>query len=279
MKAKEKRRLRWRKIPQSELSLSRINLITLFAPSNDPSLTVLCRISAEPIQQLIARERERSQKKITMTMAVMKLVAMAVERHPEFNSLVFGGSIYQLEDIAITVPHLLPGENRELTNLIIQNPQSKSLDQIYDDCEALMRSERTEDAAHSRLKARLLPAVFIKTKLYRLIGEKRCFRILYERGLATNLAVTNASDRGSMRFLVTKSTVHILRVFTRFYLHGVEEVPVVEDGSIVAKKLLPLSIAFDHRLIDGVHLNAFVKTLEELAATGLNTDNGQPDGS
>ena len=90
--------------------------------------------------------------------------------------------------------------------------------------------------------------------------------------MSTNLVLTNASHRGAGRFVITKSAAQILRVFTRFYLHGVDLRPVVEGDRIEARKVIPLSIALDHRLIDGIHLNEFLKTVEELATIGLDAD-------
>jgi pyruvate/2-oxoglutarate dehydrogenase complex dihydrolipoamide acyltransferase (E2) component len=111
--------------------------------------------------------------------------------------------------------------------------------------------------------------LLLRLGLHRLIPETTAFRTLYTRGLTTNLVLTNASHRGAARFVITKNATQVLRAFTRFYLHGVEDRAVVVGERIVARKVLPISIALDHRLIDGIHLNEFIKTLEEIAAAGL----------
>jgi pyruvate dehydrogenase E2 component (dihydrolipoamide acetyltransferase) len=46
-------------------------------------------------------------------------------------------------------------------------------------------------------------------------------------------------------------------------LGSIEQRPVVEDGEVVAKHTLPLSLAIDHRVIDGAEAAQFVNTVKE----------------
>lgn len=46
----------------------------------------------------------------------------------------------------------------------------------------------------------------------------------------------------------------------------IEEKPVVRDGAIVARMMLPLALSFDHRLIDGAAAAAFLNRLKTLLA-------------
>ena len=260
--------LRWRRLPKSELSLSRRNLIALFDPSPDPFINVQCFLPAERLLETIAAARERTGKRITLTLAMVKLLATAIDLHPRFNRLVLGGDVYQLQNLSFTLPVLIPGTSNELANLILRDPHTRSLEALHDEL------QRGREAGHTvSLRARertsWLATWIIRSRLYRAIGEKRTYQFLHARGLASNLVLTNASDRGLGRMTVTKSGIHFLRFFTRFYLHGAQDRAVVEDGAVVARKVIPLTIAFDHRVIDGAHLNGFLETLEELAAGGL----------
>ena len=262
MKNKE---LRWRKIEKSALSVSRLNIITLFDPSPDPFLTAQFTLPAKAILEYVASEKQKTGKAVTVTYAVMKMLSAAMLMHKEFNSVVLDRDVYELKDINVTVPFLIPGTDKELTNLIFENPQKMTLAQIEDKGRAMMKAQQSADAHASRLKKRFLPLLIIKTRLYKLIPEKILYRIVHERGLGSNIVLTNASHRGKARLFITKSATQIMRNFTRFYLHGVEERPVVKDGEIVAEKQLTISVAFDHRLIDGIHLNEFLETLEQLS--------------
>lgn len=52
--------------------------------------------------------------------------------------------------------------------------------------------------------------------------------------------------------------------------------PVVRDGTIVATNLLPLSLSFDHRAINGVTANAFLDTLGEMLGNPQLLEEPQP---
>ena len=43
----------------------------------------------------------------------------------------------------------------------------------------------------------------------------------------------------------------------------VQEKPVVRDGEIVIRKILPLTLSFDHRIADGADAARFVAALAE----------------
>ena len=44
---------------------------------------------------------------------------------------------------------------------------------------------------------------------------------------------------------------------------GIQNVPVVKNGSIVAGKIMNLSLSCDHRVIDGVAGAEFIKTVQK----------------
>jgi pyruvate dehydrogenase E2 component (dihydrolipoamide acetyltransferase) len=46
-------------------------------------------------------------------------------------------------------------------------------------------------------------------------------------------------------------------------LGALEQRPVVEDGEVVARHTLPLSLSIDHRVVDGADAAAFANTLIE----------------
>ena len=260
------KKLHMTRVPTSKLSPSRIRMIAIFDPSADPYLMAQTVLPAQPLLDWIAEERKRTDRGITTTIAMTKLLAGAIEHHPSFNSLVFGGKVYRLRDISITIPFLIPDTDDELMNIVIDNAHQKSTEAVFDEFKAAMEKQQEADASRARWHQTVGPLFLAKSGLLRWIGEKRAFRILYETGLGSNIVLTNASDRGKARMIITKNGLHILRTLTRFYLHGIQDTAVVEDGVVVPKKTVTLSIAFDHRMIDGIQLNRFLETLEQFAA-------------
>jgi pyruvate/2-oxoglutarate dehydrogenase complex dihydrolipoamide acyltransferase (E2) component len=48
---------------------------------------------------------------------------------------------------------------------------------------------------------------------------------------------------------------------------GVVDRPVVRDDQVVARPMLPLTLSFDHAVIDGAPATRFTETLRELVET------------
>lgn len=48
---------------------------------------------------------------------------------------------------------------------------------------------------------------------------------------------------------------------------GIVDRPAVRDGRIVARPMLPLTLSFDHAVIDGAPAARFVETLRDLTET------------
>ena len=50
-------------------------------------------------------------------------------------------------------------------------------------------------------------------------------------------------------------------------IHMIKDMPVVKDGQVVVGKVLPFSISFDHRVVDGAEAvkfgNALIKYLQD----------------
>ncbi|HEY8450498.1 MAG TPA: 2-oxo acid dehydrogenase subunit E2, partial [Bacillota bacterium] len=50
-------------------------------------------------------------------------------------------------------------------------------------------------------------------------------------------------------------------------IHRIRERPVVHNGAIVARQILPLALSFDHRVVDGAYaarfLNRVMRYLEQ----------------
>ena len=41
----------------------------------------------------------------------------------------------------------------------------------------------------------------------------------------------------------------------------IEEKPVVRDGKVVIRRILPVSLSFDHRVVDGAEAARFLQTV------------------
>lgn len=266
----DKRPLRMRKLTKNEIGIARQNQIYMFSLSADPFVTIVLHVDAQPLLDLIALRREKSGKPITMVHVFNKLLGMALTKHPEFNSIVLRRTIYEMETVTIANPFLLPGPEHALTMLLIEQPQTKSLEQLSDEFEQLKQTKQEEYEKFGQNRIGFLPKFLIRSGLYRFISEKMQFKIIYELGLTTNLVMSKANRQDTRNFLATKGATQVLRTFMRFFLHTPIDQHRIEDGRIVLNPVVPLTMMLDHRLIDGYHVNAFVRTINEIVADAEN---------
>ncbi|MDP8256540.1 MAG: 2-oxo acid dehydrogenase subunit E2 [Candidatus Alcyoniella australis] len=261
-----KRPLRLRKLSVDEIGIARQNQIVMFSTSPDPYVTIVVNVDAGPLRNLVNARRESSGRPITMVHAFNKLLAMCFVEHPEYNCVVLDRKMYELETITISNPFLLPGDERALTMLLMDDPQTKSLEQIFDEMELLKQLKRAEYDELGQMRVGLVPKLYLRSGLYRVISEKRQFKIVYERNLTTNLVLSKANNVDTNNFLATKGAMQILRTFSRFFLHSIMDQPQVVDGNLTVGQVIPLSMMLDHRLVDGAHVNAFVRSINRIAA-------------
>jgi pyruvate/2-oxoglutarate dehydrogenase complex dihydrolipoamide acyltransferase (E2) component len=265
-----KRSLRMRKLTRDEIGIARQNQIYMFSPSPDPYVTAVLNVDAQPLLDLIAARRESSGKPITMVHVFNKMLGMAFKEHPAFNSLVLDRRVFELENVTISNPFLLPGDERALTMLLVQDPQDKSLEEISDFFEAEKQVKREEYAKYGQTRIGIVPKLYVRSGLYKVISEKMQFKMVYERSLTTNLVLSKANNEATKNFFATKGATQILRAFQRFFQHAIVQQPHFENGQWIAKPVVPLTMVLDHRLVDGFHVNAFIATINQIAANAAN---------
>jgi pyruvate/2-oxoglutarate dehydrogenase complex dihydrolipoamide acyltransferase (E2) component len=266
----DKRPLRMRQLSKDEVGIARQNQVYMFSPSPDPYVTVILYVDAKPLLDLIAARREKTGKPITMVHVFNKLLGLAFTAHPEFNSVVLDRRIFELDNVTISNPYLLPGDERALTMLLLEDPQTKSLEQISDVFEQEKEIKRAEFAQFGQNRIGFVPKLYVRSGLFRIISEKIQFKTIYERSLTTNLVLSKANSEDTKNFVATKGGVQILRTFMRFFQHAIIEQAHFEDGRYMPKPVVPLTMVLDHRLIDGYHVNAFIRTINQIVADADN---------
>jgi pyruvate dehydrogenase E2 component (dihydrolipoamide acetyltransferase) len=156
----------------------------------------------------------------------VKLVAAAIQRHPSLNAQWHGDGIFHPDEINIAIA--IDTDNG-LVAPVIQNAPSMSVEQIAAKSQALI-----DDARNGRLTPEhLARGTFTVTNLGRL-------------GIDVFTPIIN---------LPQCAILGIGRVVRE---------PVVLDDKIVARDLVPLSLTFDHRVVDGAPAAKFLESLVQL---------------
>ncbi|MGB9791916.1 MAG: dihydrolipoamide acetyltransferase family protein [Thermacetogeniaceae bacterium] len=165
--------------------------------------------------------------KVSITDLLVKAVARALQIKPRMNVTLDGEEIKVLRDINIGVAVALPDG---LVVPVIRNADQKSLHQV---------SRELKDLAKRARRNKLQPD--------ELTGG--------------TFTITNLGAYGSVDWftpIINQPESAILGVGRTV------EKPVVVDGEIVVRPVMGLSLAFDHRVIDGAPAAEFLKVLIDL---------------
>lgn len=165
--------------------------------------------------------------KISVTDILVKAVAKALQAHPKINSTLNGDEIKVLQDINVGVAIAIPDG---LVVPVVKNASQKSLAEV---------SKEVKDFAKRARKNKLDP----------------------EEMTGGTFTITNLGGYGSVDYftpIINQPESAILGVGRTV------RQPVVRGEQIVIKPIMGLSLAFDHRVIDGAPAAEFLATLIKL---------------
>ncbi|WP_371362533.1 Dihydrolipoyllysine-residue acetyltransferase component of pyruvate dehydrogenase complex [Sporomusa rhizae] len=165
--------------------------------------------------------------KISVTDILVKAVAKALQAHPRINSTLIGEEIRVLQDINIGVAIAIPDG---LVVPVVKNAGQKSLAEV---------SKEVKDFAKRARKNKLDP----------------------EEMTGGTFTITNLGGYGSVDYftpIINQPESAILGVGRTV------RQPVVQGEQIVIKPIMGLSLAFDHRVIDGAPAAEFLAMLIKL---------------
>lgn len=266
MAAAYKKRLRIRKLSPAELGSGRRNMLSVLGVSNDPFVTLIYNIVIGPCLQLAKDITADTGIKISLTHVVNKLLALAIAENPVYNQVVLGGSIYQMEDINISNALLLPGPEQALSSIVLENSHIKSLPEISKEFNEKREIRIKEAQQDMRSLTEFIVRLFFKARLYRLLPEKMALTIGIQKGLSSNIFLSNHMYSRPAKFLVVKPMQPPMKVALKIHSCGMIKQPVVVADSVVIKEVMPLSVTTDHRILHGVHAHDFGECLERIAA-------------
>ncbi len=255
-----------RRLSAAELGGFRGDLLHLIARSPDPFASLLYMIDLGPCKKMIANICADTGCKISLTAALNKLFAHAIAENPVLNQVVLGRHIYQIEGVHISNAVLLTNADERITYVIIDNPHQKPLQIIQDEFARARRELEKSHAERSRNNAAAaIMRFFYRFELYRLLGEKRAFKMGFERGMISNIVLSNQYYGRPATFFVLKPIITSMKVALRIHAHGT--IPPILNGSQTCEHdIVPFNISIDHRVLHGIHAHRFGESLERIAA-------------
>lgn len=256
----------------------------------EANATKLCKILEEINRDLKGRER------ITVNTALLRIIVEGIKAcpemngHIEFNRKFVRGKVTTFENIDISMPVLLP--TGEMMTINMHSMESKNMSQIRDaisdsmrrlgnsDMNEVMFETSMNDTIKGLKKGKILQAI------NRLIGaktgkckvstlkhrEKRKYYSIPESERLTKDDISQGtitvSNLGSI-YKHWKGECTILEIIppqlVAIGVGAIQQKPICsENGKVVAAKVLPLTIAFDHRALDMGDMIPFFEKLDEI---------------
>jgi pyruvate dehydrogenase E2 component (dihydrolipoyllysine-residue acetyltransferase) len=201
-----------------------------YAWTTIPHVTQFDKADVTALEELRQRHKERVAKaggQLTITAMLVKIVATAVSKFPQFNASIDvdrGEVVYKkYVNIGVAVD-----TDRGLLVPVIRGADQKNINQIAIDVKQLAEKAREK-----------------KLTLDEMSGG--------------GISISNLGGIGGTYFtpIVNWPEVAILGVS-----RGTTE-PVWKDGSFVPREMLPLSLSYDHRVIDGADAMRFLRWVVE----------------
>ena len=169
---------------------------------------------------------EAEGKKISLNDLIIRATAAALRRHPACNAHWLGDAIRRFNRVHVGVAVAI---DDGLITPIIRDADSKGVAQIA-------------------------------TEIRELAGRARQKKLQPEEYTGATFSISNLGMFGIHEFtaVINPPEAGILAV------GGVEETPVVEDGQVVVRSRMKMTMSCDHRVIDGALGAAFLGTLKKM---------------
>jgi len=258
-------RLRMRRLSRKDIGPFRSEIMDVLARAPDPYASLNYQIDIELCRQRAKAIGSANKRHITLTPVLIKLIAHAIEENPRFNQIVLGGRLYQLEDIHVANLAYLP-DLEVVTNVILKNPQQKSLNDVQQELFSAIADAKAVFSTPPHPLVALVTRLGYRYCLYRIIGQRRAFKTVYERDLISNIIVSVHTYATPANFTMVKDVIAPLNLTPRFHASGPFKKPVLDNGVLVSREILDLHVSTDHRIISGMDSYHFGMSLEKIAA-------------
>lgn len=213
------------------------------------------------------KQKREAGTKITMVHLATAVLARAVAFDvPEMNCFIRRGAVVGRKRLDVMVPVAMGEEG--VTSVIIRDAHARTVTSIAEELGDKARRARAGNeskAAQNKYLLNRIPWPF-RRPVFRLLKW-----ITVDMGLEIKALGLSADSFGS--FVVSDIGSHGLatgmtalmpaaKVPAVIVLGKIEEKPVVRDGEIVVRTILPLTGTFDHRIVDGAQIGKLARGIK-----------------
>jgi len=264
-------------VSESEIPILNSYYLKASPTPSDPTIVWGTDVEVTGLRDFLRTVNDGNGLLVTGAHVLLKAVGQALVQHPRFNRRVLGRRLYEFRDVNI----LMPLQNRrtgEAEVVLLRRVDTLSLSEIarrvWEHHRSTSRRDRPHDfqvALRRRLPRRLVP--WLLRLLVRFTNRfHRPITRLNEQLVAAPVLVNDFSHQTApmrsykpSRFPTDSWTLTVT-------LGPGEDRPVVVDGRIRIRRVAPLFVRADHRLVDAHELGQFVETLRKFLADPLSLE-------
>lgn len=254
-------------LPVKKISAWRKIAIGTWPRSGDPTIYALIEIDARPLIKKM-HELKAEGKKITPTVILAKALAKAIQEYPKMNSVLRLGRLYQRKNINIFLQVAADDHGENLTGLVVQRCNEKSLEEIAEEIKARsikIRSGDDPDFKEVKNTLEYVPGMLM-APLLKMLGF-----VLYTLNLWSPVLGAPRDSFGSA-MVTSVGMLGIEHAFAPLVPYSrcpvllavgeITEKVIVENGEMIICPMLPLSATIDHRVVDGLACSKMLKALK-----------------
>ena len=235
-------------------------------PPQDPTILGSLTLDARPVTATIAKLREQTGVRVTVTHIVGRAVARALGECPEINGRLVGTRFYQRDSVDVFF-QIVAEEGADLSGAKIENADHKSTWEIAKELQARAEAVRAKkDAQFEKTKktARSLPGPFLRLGLrfahwcdVHGIALPGVPRDPFGSAMVTNVGMFGIDVGYAPLFPVGGPPIVVL-------VGAVSDEAACVDGQVIARPTLRLHATFDHRFVDGYHAGVLARAMRRL---------------
>ncbi|MFQ5730719.1 MAG: 2-oxo acid dehydrogenase subunit E2 [Planctomycetaceae bacterium] len=257
-------------VADTEIPILNLSYLHACPTPSDPAMTWGTDVETAGLTDYISRANRGSRVLISPAHVLVKVVGRALELHPRFNRRILGRRLYRFRDINVLMP-LQKGRDAGADLCLFKNVSRRSLKDVAEEL-----WKRNRKSAHGKSRYRKQERIFRRLPR-RLAGMLLRFQI----GLTNRW--NRPTDSYNEPFRSAPVLVNYLgfkgappmRSFqpSRFPTESLtlnvtmgpgEHRPAVHDGKVVVRRVAPLFVRADHRIVDAYDLGKLVDTLRSL---------------
>ncbi len=220
-----------------------------------PTVTLTINVEAD---NLIQRKKDingnANSPHLTVTHIILKAVAEVIVNYPLLYSFFDRHKIVPNAELILNIPVAI--ENH-VEYVSIHNAESKSLEDIASECSAEIEKINRHEGEFMKLLEKM-DRMSVLQKIGFYIFELKG-AVPFLRKYYGNFPVSNIGS-----FKVNSGTLALSQPMVSSLCIGrITSVLQKENGNLIDKLILPLSVSFDHRALDGAYAGAFLNELKE----------------